>query len=238
MTAPSELPALFASLGVRRDYSALDLEGFELDLQGWGADHPVFERVLVDLRPAVVVEVGTWKGASVLHMHSLARRHRLDTSFICIDTWLGSAENWIKPEPRPNMRLEGGHPTLYRQFIANLIACDAIDDVYPLPMSSTVGARLLRGLGVEADVIYVDAAHEEEELALDLMLFWRVLRPGGVMFGDDYVPRWPGVVRAVDRFVGGHALQLEVDREKWLVPKPRDPNERADASASVHHQGR
>ena len=218
----SELPALFASLGIRRDYSALDLEGFDPDFQGWGADHPIFEQVLVELRPAVVVEVGTWKGASLLQMHALARRHRLDTSFICIDTWLGSSENWIKPEPRPNMRLEGGHPTLYRQFVANLIARDATDNVYPLPMSSTVGARLLHGLGVEADVIYVDAAHEEEELTLDLMLFWRVLRPGGVMFGDDYVPRWSGVVRAVDRFVGEHRLGLEVDREKWLVVKPRD----------------
>jgi Methyltransferase domain len=190
---------------------------FELDLQGWGAEHPIFERVLLSERPAVVVEVGTWKGASVLHMHALAREHGLKTVFICIDTWLGSTENWLKPEPRPNMQLEGGHPTLYRQFVANVIASDAVEDVYPLPMSSTVGARLLHGLGVEADVIYVDAAHEEEELALDLMLFWRVLRPGGLMFGDDYVQRWAGVVRAVDRFAHERGLELELDAEKWLV---------------------
>lgn len=220
MIERAELPELFASLGVRRDYSALALDGFVLDLQGWGAEHPIFERVLRAQRPAVVVEVGTWKGASVLHMHALARKHGQTPVFICIDTWLGSTENWLKPEPRPNMRLEGGHPTLYRQFIANVIACGAAEDVYPLPMSSTVGARLLHGLGIEADVIYVDAAHEEEELTLDLMLFWPVLRPGGVMFGDDYVSRWSGVMRAVDRFAAEHGLELEVDREKWLVRKP------------------
>ena len=228
MTEAMDLPTLFASLGIRRDYSALDLDGYGLDLQGWGAEHPIFERVLLDVRPAVLIEVGTWKGASVLHMHSLARRHRLGTLFICIDTWLGSAENWMKPEPRPNMRLEGGHPTLYRQFIANVIACDATEDVYPLPIASAAGARLLHGLRVTADVIYIDAAHEEEELALDLMLFWRVLRPGGVMFGDDYVRRWPGVVRAVERFADERDLELEVDAEKWLVRKPLHHGASAD----------
>ena len=93
MTEAMDLPTLFASLGIRRDYSALDLDGCGLDLQGWGAEHPIFERVLLEVRPAVLIEVGTWKGASVLHMHSLARRHRLGTLFICIDTWLGSAES-------------------------------------------------------------------------------------------------------------------------------------------------
>jgi hypothetical protein len=227
----SQLPELFASRGITRDYSDLDLESFELDLQGWGAEHPIFERVLRSQRPGVVVEVGTWKGASALHMHALARKLGLKAAFICIDTWLGSTENWMKPEPRPHMRLEGGHPTLYRQFIANVVSCNAVDDVYPLPMSSTVGARLLHGLRIEADVIYVDAAHEEEELALDLMLFWRVLRPGGVMFGDDYLPRWVGVMRAVDRFAHERGLELEIDAEKWLVRRPLEQATATEAAS-------
>lgn len=229
MTDARDLPALFASLGIRRDYSALDLEGFHLDLQGWGAEHPIFERVLLDVRPRLVVEVGTWKGASVLNMHAIARRHGLETVFLCIDTWLGSAEQWVKPEPRPNMQLEGGFPTLYRQFVANVIACDAVEDVYPFPISSSAGARVLQRLGVTADVIYVDAAHEEEELALDLELFWPVLRAGGVMFGDDYVPRWSGVVSAVDRFAESRLLRPEMDGPKWLLRKPSE--------ASAHHRG-
>ena len=227
----SELPQLLASLGIKRNYSDLDLEGFDLDLQGWGAEHPIFERVLRSERPGVVVEVGTWKGASVLHMHALGRKLGLNAAFLCIDTWLGSVENWMKPEPRPNMHLEGGFPTLYRQFIANVVACDAVDDVYPLPMSSTVGARLLHRLGVGADVIYIDAAHEEEELALDLMLFWRVLRPGGVMFGDDYLPRWAGVMRAVDRFAQDRGLELEIDAEKWLVRRPLEQATSTEAAS-------
>ena len=88
---------------------------------------------------------------------------------------------------------------------------------------------MLQRLGVTADVIYVDAAHEEEELALDLELFWPVLGPGGVMFGDDYVQHWSGVVSAVDRFARDRMLRLELDGPKWLLRKP--------PGASAHHRG-
>jgi len=220
MTVRGELDSLFASRGIRREYDDLDLQGFSLDLQGWGDQHPIFESLLLETRPRVVIEVGTWKGASVLNMHAIAREHGLNTAFVCIDTWLGSAEHWVKPEPRPNMRVEGGHPTLYRQFIANVIAKDAVDDIYPIPISSSAGARFLDLLGVAADLIYIDAAHEEPEVALDLVLFWQVLRGGGIMFGDDYLPSWPGVVHAVDAFAKEQDLEIELDRPKWLMRKP------------------
>jgi len=192
-----ELSELLAAIGFRRDYSALDLSGIEPNLQGWGGDRPIFERVLSEFRRSVLIEVGTWKGASVLHMRSVARRLDLETAFICVDTWLGSAEHWSKPEPRPHLRLEGGFPTLYREFIVNVLAEGAVDDVYPLPLSSAAAARTLAKLGVTADVLYLDAAHEEEEVLLDLNLYWPLVRPGGAMFGHDY--NWPGVKKAVDR---------------------------------------
>ena len=40
------------------------------------------------------------------------------------------------------------------------------------------------------------------------------------MFGDDYLPPWPGVVAAVDRFARKLGLEVRVDREKWLLRKP------------------
>jgi hypothetical protein len=218
-----DLSSLFASIGIKRDYSALDLDGLSPDLQGWGAEHPIFERVLLDVRPRVVIEVGTWKGASVLHMQALAREHGLGTAFICIDTWLGSAEHWSKPEPREHFRVEGGFPTLYREFIVNVIASNAVSDIYPVPIPSSAGARLLNKLGVTAEVIYLDAAHEEEEVALDLSLYWALVEPGGVFFGHDYTGRWIGVMRAVDHFCAERELELEVEHQWWIVRKPPAP---------------
>ena len=173
--------------------------------------------MLSEFRPSVLIEVGTWKGASVLHMRSVARRLGLDTALICVDTWLGSAEHWSQPQPREHLRLEGGFPTLYREFIRNVIAEDAVEDVYPLPLSSAAAARTLAKLGVTADVVYLDAAHEEEEVRLDLELYWPLVRPGGAMFGHDY--NWPGVKKAVDAFFGRR--RFELDETYWLMRRSK-----------------
>jgi hypothetical protein len=59
---------------------------------------------------------------------------------------------------------------------------------------------VLKRLGVTADLIYGDGGHEEHEVASDLALYSGLLRPGGIIFGAEYHPRWPGVVRAVETF--------------------------------------
>ena len=45
--------------------------------------------------------------------------------------------------------------------------------------------------------LYIDAGHEYEHVTADLKAWWPVLKPGGMMFGDDYHLQWIGVVRAV-----------------------------------------
>ena len=214
--ARAQLRSKFQSIGLTQDYSDLDLSGFGVDLQGWGSDRPLFAEVMA-ARPSVVIEVGTWKGASLLHMRSLSPT----TQFIAIDTWLGcSVMFWT--ELRDEYRLVGGFPALYQQFIANVLAAGAERDVWPLPITSTAGAHVLAHLGVTAEVIYIDASHEEEDTASELRLYWPLLEPGGTMFGDDYNERWSGVMRAVDAFAARASLDVELTQdEMWLVRKPR-----------------
>lgn len=49
---------------------------------------------------------------------------------------------------------------------------------------------------------------------------WPVVRPGGVMMGDDYQHMWPGVIRAAKIFAARHGLKLHVEVPKWWVVKP------------------
>ena len=73
----------------------------------------------------------------------------------------------------------------------------------PLPLDSVNAAELMRLRGVTADVIHLDAGHEEASVAADLRAWWPVLRPGGLFIADDYDSlggRFPGVMRAVDAF--------------------------------------
>ena len=216
-----ELPALFASIGIDRDYSDLDLEGLAVDLQGWGSEHALFEELFRELRPSVVVEVGSWKGASLLHMHGLSRTYGCETLFVCVDTWLGSSEHWLAADDRLSLGLRGGYPTIYRQFVFNVVEHGAVDDVFPMPMSSVSAAVVLRKLNVEADLIYIDAGHEEEEVSSDLRRYVDLLRPGGVMFGAEYHTRWPGVIRAVDAFRRDSRVELDLRDDGWWLFRRR-----------------
>ena len=76
-------------------YDGFDPAPHDPDLQGWGSADPLFRLLFERLRPKRVAEVGTWKGASALHMASLARELAIeDCEILCIDTWLGSIEHW------------------------------------------------------------------------------------------------------------------------------------------------
>ena len=36
------------------------------------------------------------------------------------------------------------------------------------------------------DVVHLDAAHEYENVLADIRKYWKLLRPGGILLGDDY----------------------------------------------------
>lgn len=46
----------------------------ELDMQGWSSTDPVFEEIIQQLKPRKIVEVGTWKGGSAIHMAELCKK--------------------------------------------------------------------------------------------------------------------------------------------------------------------
>ena len=76
------------------------------------------------------------------------------------------------------------------QFGYNMIKTDMIDSVYPLPMTSTAANYLLKRFEIEADLIYIDAGHEHDEVYhdevyTDLSLYYNLLRPGGVILSSD-----------------------------------------------------
>ena len=88
-------------------------------------------------------------------------------------------------------------------------------------MSSVSAAVVLRRLNVEADLIYIDAGHEEEEVSSDLRRYVDLLRPGGVMFGAEYHTRWPGVIRAIDAFRRDSRVELDLRDDGWWLFRRR-----------------
>jgi len=203
-------------------YEGFDTTGYSVDIAGWHSHHPLFESVISQLRPRLILEVGTWMGASAIHMAQLARRLEPGVQILCVDTWLGSHPVlWSTPEYRAQLRLKHGYPQQYFQFLANVVLSGLQDTIFPLPMTSYSATSLLVACGPQFDAIYIDAHHDEPEVTSDLQRCFEVLRPGGVMFGDDYSPGEPGVLKAVNRFVADRALYLTTAQEKWALQKPR-----------------
>jgi predicted O-methyltransferase YrrM len=206
-------------------YEAFPHEAFRSDTQGWNSESPVFGRLLREVRPHRVVELGTWKGASALHMCDLARDLGLSSFVIvCVDTWLGGLWHWqerSQADSHASLACRHGYPQVYFQFLANVIKAGHADRVVPFPNSTDVGAEFFQSLGFgDVDLLYIDAAHTYEAVYADICNWWPLVRSGGTVFGDDFTSHYPGVEQAVRRFCQEHELSFENEREKWIIRKP------------------
>jgi len=185
----------------------------------WGSEHPWFGEAIEELRPTVIVEVGSFFGRSAIHMARHLKRLELNAAIICVDTWLGNDLLW-ESEWRPILNFENGRPEFYSAFLRNVIEAGMGDVILPLPLDSLTAARLLFKLGVQAPFIYLDGSHVKEDVARDLELYyWSILTRGGIMLLDDYGNTTinSGVAEALHGFLNG----LEVNGLKARLRKSR-----------------
>lgn len=198
-------------------YEGFDPSPWPADMQGWGSEDPVFLDLLSTVKPKLIVEVGSWKGASAIHMARLAKALRLDTRIICIDTWLGSTEHVLgqRPEWRESLQYRHGFPQLYFTFLANVVRAGVADRIVPLANSSDNAAPILAARQVAPDLIYIDGAHEEDAVYRDLRNYWPLLSPDGALIGDDF--NWDGVRRAAERFAAEEQLTIDARGDKFVL---------------------
>lgn len=176
----------------------------------------------------LIIEVGVWKGSTTLVLAKwLASQGR--GVILSVDTWLGALEFWAGRDmegkntsainPDFDLRLHNGYPSVYYTFLSNVIHANVTQYVVPFPVPSRVAADFAAGKDLQADLIHIDAAHEYADVKEDIRLWWKIVRPGGVLLGDDY-PDWAGVKKAVDEFAQENSLKLEASKYKWWVTKP------------------
>ncbi len=217
--------AILRQLNLESPYSDFNHQEYSSDLQGWGSTDPLFAQLIDQTRPKIIIEVGTWKGASAIHMAKLLQEKQIDCTIICIDTWLGALEH-LSGEYANSLAKKHGWPTLYYQFLANVMYSDVHPYIVPLPLPSNIAARWLQKNDLKADLIYIDASHEEQDVYADLNNYWNLVAPQGILFGDDYADlNHIGVATAVHRFANERQLAFKTVRNKWWLQKPSDPQE-------------
>jgi len=204
-------------------YQGFDTAGFRYDVQGWNSERQVFKDLIDQVCPQLIIEIGSWKGASAIFMGEHLRQKNSSCLILCVDTWLGGLDSC--PAPKNSSRYTAlkhkqGYPTLYYQFLFNVIDRRLTDRIIPFPQTSSIASRWLKQNRVEADLIYIDGSHDEEDVYLDLVHYLELVKKGGVLFGDDYRDAATGVKAAVDRFAGERSLAVAMKEDQfWMISK-------------------
>ncbi|MFG1465378.1 class I SAM-dependent methyltransferase [Xanthobacter sp. DSM 24535] len=202
-------------------FSSFDPSGIPVDTQGWGSTHPYLAQSVREVQPALVIEIGAWKGGSVITLAKAIRDLGLNGVVLAVDTWLGSAEHWADPAMFASLRIAQGYPSLYRTFMANIIREGLEPYVLPLPLDSVNAGVLLRARKISAQMLHIDAGHDYRSVSSDLNQWWPLLEPGGILIGDDYRldGHFPGVRRAFDELAAATGLMLEHAPTKCRIRK-------------------
>jgi len=210
---------LMQALSIEDPYEGFNVDDHPGDLQGWNSYHPNFEMMLGTYKPRIVVEVGTWKGASAIHMADLAKRMGLDCSFICVDTWLGGIEHRRHQMYYDSLRTKHGYPQLFHTFLSNVLRAGAQDSIIPFPNTSTTAGRWLKERHVSPGLVYIDGSHDTEDVFADLSVWFDILSVGGAVFGDDY--SYPSVAQGIQMFAKINNLHVDVlsCNTQWVIRK-------------------
>ena len=202
-------------------------------LDGWSPPCDFYASLVRKYAVGFIVEVGVWKGKSAACLAGALRTAQRG-ALIAVDTWLGALEFWTrmrdrKKDPSRDLYFHHGYPQVYPHFLANVVREKLQKYVIPFPVPSRLTHDFIAELkGARPDLMHIDAAHEYDDATEDIRMWWALLRPGGVLLGDDFQPVWQGVVRAACEHAQKYGLQIfrpsqrGYVQKKWWVLKPEE----------------
>lgn len=210
--------------------------------------HEIVSKVIRTLGspPRLMLEVGSFIGSGAVHVWSKlatlthAQGKDEERLVICADTWQGATMMRLGSHPKI-FSMKHGFPNIGEVFLRRMLSEGLEKTIVPLAFPSIGTARLLYLLGYKLDLIYVDSAHELGETLVELHMFYQLLRPGGMLMGDDL--SWPAVHHDVSSFAACHNLSFSQFGKQWFVQKPltkvstpKDGDNRADLAPQTSSQ--
>jgi len=172
----------------------------------WRRSYPHFAKIVRSMSLQIGVEIGVAFGGHAEHLLENTSVHRL----VGIDPYLHI------PDYDDAMNLPQ----------------EVFDDLYfyVLGRLSRFGNRyfLVRGTSKEVaphvgpiDFVFIDGDHSYQGCRNDMVNYFPLLRPGGILAGHDYgYHEFPGIQKSVDEFCVANGLTLHVEPETvWWAQK-------------------
>ena len=135
---------IFKTLNIKEPFS--HVKQLNIESAGsfnWGGNADIFDFLITQKSPTLIIELGTFLGDSAITMAKSIRKNNLNCSIICVDTWLGSKEHWLTTECNLLSlfnNFETGTSELYYKFIKNVIDHKVDDIIIPMPTTTNIAS--------------------------------------------------------------------------------------------------
>lgn len=154
------------------------------------------------------LEIGSYRGGSVLCAYLTGRIIAKTVNFIAIDPGLKPNAVWEWKGKKRKM--------FFESFRANT---KEIPNLRVIPTTSDEAHGKIQNSSV--DLIFLDGDHHYKQVKRDIENYWPKLKMGGVFLGHDYSEyhSWWGVIPAVSEFFGKHVFHSPHNSSMWAVRK-------------------
>ena len=132
----------------------------------------------------IMVEVGSYTGESAVVFARYVKK------LVCVDPWSGGYD--------PADIASGcDYNEVMQMFLARTKGCRNVSHIR---MNSVEAAKSFEDGTL--DVVYIDGAHDYQNVKDDILAWMPKLKAGGILAGHDYGSHAPGVVKAVEKIIG------------------------------------
>jgi len=150
------------------------------DAHGWYTNEKWITMLFNHNKITSAIEIGSWLGKSTRHIASLLP---MSAKLYAVDTWKGSVEHQSKKRTDVYDKL----PTLYEQFLSNIIHAKLTDKIIPIRMTSLEAASYLKSIKQQISLVYIDAAHDTQSVLQDVEAWYPYIAGRkGILCGDDW----------------------------------------------------
>lgn len=131
------------------------------------------------------VEVGTYKGKSILYLAEGLKEKSVEVELYGVDTLLGSEEH------------KDAKNEILTKYFDNIEPLR--DQITTIVTTSLQASKLFENESL--DFVFIDASHDYENVKADILAWMPKVKKGGILSGHDYNKHWPGVIQAVDELI-------------------------------------
>lgn len=159
------------------------------DVEGWCDYRDLYWTIAEQLpEGATFVEVGCWKGQSIIALAQRLLDHGKAAFLWVVDTFQGDEDC--------------GREATRAEFEVNIKAAGVAGMIEIIEADSVQAANIFAA--EELDGVFIDASHDYESAKTDIAAWKSKIKLGGIFAGHDYDA--PGVKKAVDELIDAQAV--------------------------------